>query len=182
MSKIKLRLPLAQALAGKVTAALEPGCLRCEVAGSIRRAKAEVGDIEIVCIPRPIVDLFGDPIGSLLDRILATLAEEGRLIRGDKNGQKYKTFFIPSVPGLKLDLFITTPECWGVNFTIRTGPAEFSQQIVTQKNKGGLLPSDLNVAGARVWRGAEVLATPEEKDFFELVGGPGWWLEPGERG
>lgn len=151
----KIKLPLAQAikLTDKILAAIEPGCIRCEPAGSVRRCRPEVGDIEIVCIPRQTVDLFGNPVGSLLDMVLANLVNEGRLIRGDKNGVKYKNFLIPTVPDLKLDLFITSLECWGVNFTIRTGPAEFSHRLVTQKSKGGLLPSDLSVSGARVWRG-----------------------------
>lgn len=180
MSKIKLPLKQAQSLTDKIIAAIAPGCLRCEPAGSVRRLRPEVGDIEIVCIPRYAVDLFGDPIDSILDMVLFNLIETGRLLRGDKNGAKLKTFFT-GIAGVPLDLFITTPECWGVNFTIRTGPAEFSQRLVTQRSKGGLLPSDLNISGARVWRGAEVLETPTEKAVFDLVGGPGWWIEPKDR-
>lgn len=179
MTKIKLPLNQAQALTDKIIAALSPGCLRAEAAGSVRRGKAEIGDIEIVCIPRPTFDLFGEHIGSVLDMVLTNLVNEGRLIRGDKNGVKYKNFLIPTVPDLKLDLFITTPECWGVNFTIRTGPAEFSQRLVTQRDKGGLLPSDLSVSGARVWRGAEALRTDEEIDLFRLIGLD--WIEPKDR-
>lgn len=179
MSKIKLPLKQAQSLADKIIAAIAPGCQRAEIAGSLRRCKSEVGDIEIVCIPRPAFDLFGEEVGSVLDMVLANLVNEGRLIRGDKNGVRYKTFLIPTVPDLKLDLFITSLECWGVNLTIRTGPAEFSQRLVTQKDKGGLLPSDLNVSGARVWRGAEALDTPDERALFDLIGLD--WIEPRER-
>jgi len=179
MSKTKLPLKQAQALSGKILTALSPGCELAEVAGSVRRLRPEVGDIEIVCIPRQTVDLFGNPVGSLLDMVLANLVNEGRLIRGDKNGVKYKTFFIPTVPDLKLDLFITTPECWGVNFTIRTGSADFSRRLVTQMDKGGLLPNDLMVFGARVWRGAEALETPTEQALFDLIGLD--WIEPRDR-
>lgn len=186
MTKTKLPLKQAQSLTDKIIAALTPGCIRSEAAGSVRRLRPEVGDIEIVCIPRQTVDLFGNPVGSLLDMVLANLVNEGRLIRGDKNGVKYKNFLIPtgpnfgpSLPDLKLDLFITSLECWGVNFTIRTGPAEFSHRLVTQKSKGGLLPSDLSVSGARVWRGAEALDTPEESDIFRLIELD--WIEPRDR-
>lgn len=181
MTKIKLPLKQAQSLTCKIIEALAPGCERIECAGSVRRLRAEVGDLEIVCIAKQTVDLFGDPVGSLLDMVLTNLVEEGRLIRGDKNGRKFKNFLIPTVTDLKLDLWITTPECWGVRFTISTGSAEFNKRLVTQRSKGGLLPSDLNVSGARVWRGAEVLATPTEQALFDLIGGPGWWIEPKDR-
>jgi len=179
MPKTKLPLKQAQTLSDKILAALSPGCELAEVAGSIRRLRPEVGDIEIVCIPRQTIDLFGDPVGSLLDMVLANLTNEGRLTRGDKNGVKYKNFFIPTVPDLKLDLFITTPECWGVNFTIRTGSADFSRRLVTQKSKGGLLPDDLSISGARVWRGAAALETPTEQNLFDLIGLD--WIDPRER-
>lgn len=180
MSKIKLPLAQAEVLASKIVTVLSPGCSRIEIAGSVRRLRPEVGDIEIVCIPKQYTDLFGAAVGSVLDMVLFNLIETGRLLPGDKNGERYKTFYT-GLAGVKLDLFITTPEQWGVNFTIRTGPAEFSQRLVTQRDKGGLLPSDLRVSGARVWRGAEALDTCEERKVFEVIGGPGWWIEPKDR-
>lgn len=180
MSKIKLPLPQAEKLALKVVNALAPGCERIEIAGSVRRKKPMVGDIEIVAIPKMIsIDLFGEVKVSSLDDVLRSLVNAGRLVQGDKDGDKLKTFYIPAVEGLKLDLFITTPEQWGVIFTIRTGSAEFSKQLVTQKYKGGLLPDDLHIAGGRVWRGNEALSTPEEVDVFKVTGVE--WVEPEER-
>lgn len=40
-------------IAERVKAELEPHCERIEIAGSIRRKKPEVKDIEIVAIPKP---------------------------------------------------------------------------------------------------------------------------------
>ena len=167
MSKIKLPLIQATALANKIVTALSPGCLRAEIAGSIRRQKEYVGDLEIVCIAKPE-----------LDSVIEELVTDNRLTRGDKNGKKFKNFLIPSVPGLGLDLFIPTRETWGVIFTIRTGPAEFSQKLVTQQNKGGFLPSDLHVKEGRIWRGSEALPTPEEASVFKMLG---WYIEPENR-
>lgn len=42
----------AQALAQSVVFALAPHCERIEIAGSVRRMKAYLDDIDIVCIPR----------------------------------------------------------------------------------------------------------------------------------
>lgn len=164
MSKIKLPLSQAAALTDKIITALTPGCLKIQVAGSVRRCRPEVGDLEIVCIAGPSLDF-----------VIDDLIDNGRLECGDKNGKKFKNFLIPSVPGLGLDLFIPTRETWGVIFTIRTGPAEFSHKLVTQQNKGGFLPSDLRVKEGRIWRGNEAIQTPEEADVFKLLG---WYLEP----
>lgn len=179
MSKIKLPLAQAQPLAEKIRAALAPACRRVEIAGSIRRQKAEIGDIEIVCIPQYAPDLFGDPGQSLLDLLLVDLLKNERLLPGGANGDKYKNFYVPAADGLKLDLFITSPECWGVIYTIRTGSADFSHKLVTPRKHGGLLPSDLRVADGRIWRGNEALETPEEADVFKAMGMD--WIEPRER-
>lgn len=49
----------ALVIAEKIKAQLAPHCDRIEIAGSIRRKKPEVKDIEIVVIPKPYeVGLF----------------------------------------------------------------------------------------------------------------------------
>jgi DNA polymerase/3'-5' exonuclease PolX len=178
MAKTKLSLAQAQPLAEKIRDTLKPYCERIEIAGSIRRQRPMVGDIEIVCIPRCQTDLFGNPGASLLPWFLGELVNESRLLPGDKNGEKYKEYYIPAIDGLKLDLFITSPECWSVIFAIRTGSASFSRRLVTQKEKGGWLPSHLQVKGGRIWDGNELVNLATERDFLELCGG---WVEPTER-
>jgi len=92
---MKRRIPLAQAhaLAEDFITAIYPFCERAEVAGSVRRGQAELGDIEIVAQPltRPVMGLFG-PMGetdALLDFPWHTW---GRLV---KNGPRYKQIFTP---------------------------------------------------------------------------------------
>lgn len=48
-----MKLAQALAIAEKVKALLAPHCERIEIAGSIRRKKPDVKDIEIVAIPKP---------------------------------------------------------------------------------------------------------------------------------
>lgn len=180
MSKIKIPLSQAQALADKIIKELSPVCAKIQVAGSIRRQKPEVGDIEIVCIPKPIANIFGDEvIGSNLDPHLAYLQLASRIVKGDKWGPKYKKFHIPAMPELSIDLFITTPEEWGYTLTIRTGSADFSRRIVTPKQQGGFLPGHLRVAECRLWENGIALKTPEEEDFFRFLGLE--WIEPEKR-
>ncbi len=62
-SKPKWKLEEAKAIALRVCERIAPACERVEVAGSIRRGKPQVGDIELVVIPRfetkTVDDMFG---------------------------------------------------------------------------------------------------------------------------
>src|SRR3972149_7318106 len=93
---------------------LAPYCRRAEIAGSVRRGKAEVKDLEIVAIPvvemRQELGLFG-PVGqpaevSLLEEALAHGLPPG-WEPGGKNGRKYKRV-IHSESGRAGELFLAT--------------------------------------------------------------------------
>ena len=175
MTKQKIPLETAKEIAERVIEKLAPLCERIEIAGSIRRQKAEVGDIEIVAIPRPITDMFGNPTTDhMLD--LFDYSTIGRLEMG---GHKYKKIALTEGP--QLDLFIVTPPAqWGVLFLIRTGPAEYSHAIVTPRVHGGLLPSHLRVREGAIWLNELApLETPEESDVYNLLGIP--YVEPEAR-
>lgn len=49
--KTKIPLATAKEVAGQLVEQLTDACKRIEVAGSIRRCRLEIGDIEIVAIP-----------------------------------------------------------------------------------------------------------------------------------
>ena len=163
--KIKIPLEQMEPIAKSIVDKLNPHCERIEVAGSIRRRKAEVGDIEIVCIPKTLEarDLLGNVnIGTSYHFTEAV----SKLGTRTKDGPAYKQIELDL--GYVLDLFITTPEKWGVIFTIRTGSADFSKWLVTPRKWGGALPSQYEVRDGRVWCGFKALDTPEEIDFFRL--------------
>ena len=182
----KLQVPLADAerMAARIVELLSPACDRIEVAGSIRRRKASVGDIEIVAIPRydEEWDLFGKTFArrSQLDDALDQIIAQGIIRPGERNGERYKQFRV-SFYGLQLDLFVTDPERWGLIYTIRTGSADFSRWLVTSRQYGGALPEKIKVRDGRLWRVGqdEPLATPEEQDVFVALGLE--WIEPWER-
>jgi DNA polymerase/3'-5' exonuclease PolX len=182
----------AQPIAQAFVHAMKPVCDRIEIAGSIRRGKTEVGDIEIVCIPTPQMDLFGkkggrDVVPELFTLQLRQMQSHGWITSIEKDGPRWKRLqWRP--PGcaatIPLDLFITTPACWGVIFAIRTGPSTFSKQLVTPRSKNGFLPDDCKVDDGRVWRFRaadqwDPLDTPEEIDFLQLT--IGRWIEPPDR-
>lgn len=154
----------ALSMANEVMRILRPVCERIEIAGSLRRGKQDVGDIEIVCIPSEQSDLLGSKFRDS-SQISAALKENGCAFH--KDGDKYKQI---NLLHCMCDLFITTPECWGVIFMLRTGSADFSHKMVTPKQYGGYMPSYLKVKDGRIWRGDSVQETPEEQDVFALYG------------
>ena len=175
----KTRIPLAEArgIADTAVALFAPVCERIVIAGSIRRKKKLVGDVELVCIPKwraDTVGLFGEgaEINEQFDLAQALLRDgvlEHRLDSAGRHcfGGKYQRV---KLHGFALDIFSTTAEQWGVILAIRTGPAEFAKKLVTNRLRGGWLPDNLRVDGGRVWRGDEVLPVTEEHAFLGLCG------------
>lgn len=160
----RIAYDVAMDMALMVVRKISPLCDRVKVAGSLRRKKGDVGDIEIVCIPKEQSDLFGNKFRSA-DVISSLLKESGYGLH--KDGEHYKQI---NLIHCMCDLFITTPECWGVIYMIRTGSADFSHKMVTPKRYGGFMPSHLKVKEGRLWNGDTVLDTPEEEDVFSAYG------------
>lgn len=170
--KYEKAYPIARDLANQ----LAPYCERIEIAGGIRRKKAEPHDIELVAIAKtePICDMFGHEIGErdLLEECLADLVASERLRIGPKQGPRFKQFQVLQ-SGIMLDLFVVRyPAQWGVLFAIRTGPAHYSHWLVTQRAKGGPLPDDAYVRNAAVWCGGDIsvpLPMDTEESFFAFL-------------
>lgn len=162
----RLPIDVAHVLADKIVRELSPSCVRVEVVGSVRRRKREVGDIEVLAVPRLrpglIPGVAGAGTSELEDR-LRELQVAGRLVTpAVRNGPLWKTFELAKWPGVRLDVFVLPEEradSWGMNQAIRTGPADFSAALVAYqgtRGKGGvrgLLPPDLLVRdGFVLWR------------------------------
>lgn len=170
-------------IANGLVADFSPYCERVAIAGSVRRNKPEVKDIEIVAIPKLVPDQIGmftgfdfpdepAPLRSALDDALVGI---GRFI---KNGERYKQIVLND--GINLDLFLVLPPAqFGVIYVIRTGPSDFSHWIVTPRKHGGALPSNAQVKDGVVWQCGKALEMPEERDFLEFLGLG--WIEPCDR-
>lgn len=162
-------------------ALLSPVCERLEVAGSLRRRKSTVKDIELVAIPQfdIVKNLLGETINkiSLLDR---RLMKSGILPRKKADGslqgvgEKAK-FYVEPTLGIPLDLFVTTPECWGVIFLLRTGSAEFNIRLVKHMKTLGYAMRDGRIYDAS----GQIVQTREERDVFRALKVK--WKEPWER-
>ena len=187
--QVGLPLEQAQRLARILARRLAPACARLEVAGSIRRGKAWVKDVELVAIPR----------AGELDALLARLEREGdeggrRIYRSRaaleerlagmglpfvhvpdvrRWGERYKRFYVWSSRQhgiVAVDLFLATRDNWGAIFAIRTGPGDFSQALVTHlKSRTPYRQQDGQVV---VQATGAVVPVPEEADYFALAGLP----------
>jgi len=175
-----MKLEQARIIAEQWVERLRPYCERIEIAGGVRRQKAEPHDIEVVCVPKTeeLRDMFGFVIA---DKNQLEAFIDGciymDLCKPIKNGPKYKQLALPE--GINLDLFIVRPETWAAQFVIRTGPAEFSHWLVTPRKYGGAMPSNCKVQDGQVWQNGKALTFAEETDFLDFLGLG--WVEPQHR-
>ena len=171
-----MKLEVAEKIADGICEELrrEGVCKLAEVAGSVRRQKAEVKDIELVLIPRLGMDLFGEENPSGPTRFDDWLRDEvevaGALLRGKKDGPRHKQL-IHANTGVTIEFFIVLPPAqFGAIYTIRTGPAAFSQWLVTKKKYGGGMPNYLQQKDGALWYKGEIVETPTELHYFEALG------------
>jgi DNA polymerase/3'-5' exonuclease PolX len=160
-----MQLDQATAIAERVKAQLAPHCNRIEIAGSIRRRKSDVGDIEIVAIPKPYdVGLFASGI--------APIVSAWPKVRGELPC-KYTQRTLPD--GIALDLFFATAENWGLIYAIRTGSADYSHRVLAC----GWVRNGYKSADGMLSRDGVAVPVREERDLFRLAGVP--WVEPEAR-
>lgn len=160
-----MKLKEARQIAEKYVEILKPFTERIEMAGSIRRKKPEVRDIEIVCIAKvePINNLFTNQDTSYRPLDVFITHHKPQNWKLIKNGVKYKQILLPE--GIKLDMFIANKENWGNIFLIRTGSMEFSKWVMGIRTRQvGLRQKD-----GYLLRGEERIHCLEEIDVFRLL-------------
>lgn len=167
----KIELSVASTLADDVVRLISPAMARAEVAGSVRRRKPIVGDIEIVGIP------------DNQEKLIKLLREVGQTIKpgvpgvvpwSPKPGARYIRVRLEA--GMNLDLFLANQNNWGGLFLMRTGsgvgadgntfngfvPRIFKRWKVL--SGGGRMTDCMPTmpTGEQLW-------VPEEQDFFDLL-------------
>ncbi|MDA0244930.1 MAG: hypothetical protein OT477_16055 [Chloroflexi bacterium] len=131
-------------VAEKLRDALASTCHELVIAGSLRRKKPMVADIELVALPilDEAMDLFGKVVSShnhLLAR-LDKLAEEKKIVVGRAWGTAYRKFYMRSSANVEyaVDVFVAKRENFGNTLAIRTGSAEFSAGFMAHINRKGM--------------------------------------------
>src|SRR5215208_7327083 len=99
----------ALAIAEDALNAIKPHCTRILIAGSIRRLKPEVKDIELLVVPRMVpAGLFNDELE--VDPDFCASVKRWHKVKGEPTG-KYTQRMLPG--GMKLDIFIVEADSWG---------------------------------------------------------------------
>ena len=166
-----MELEKAKAIAEDMKCCLGVACARVEIAGSIRRQKPQVGDIELLVIP----------MANYLDKILNDLMMQGILaMRLNKRGSRVygpKNKLMVHLPsGFGVDIFSTNEECWWVSLVVRTGGKETNKRIAMAAIRRGW---HLKAYGSGFSTPDGDIVCKSEREVFEKVGLR--YLEPWER-
>jgi DNA polymerase/3'-5' exonuclease PolX len=166
---------LACAIMGK----LRMHCDRIAIAGSIRRRKPEVGDIEIVCIPKlgVYIDLFGEPTIRRSSRWVQAVLALDDVIKGNPYNSKHVQVELQDEQhgGIPVDIFTANPSNWGLIYAIRTGSAEYSHRVL----ECGWVRNGYKSADGMLTKDGLAVPVREEAELFRLAGVP--WAEPEAR-
>jgi DNA polymerase/3'-5' exonuclease PolX len=156
-----MKLEIAKVLAHDLLKELRPYCSKGEIAGGIRRGKAEPHDIELVLQPRE-EQAFGylNPV----DQAMHELVADGEVQLGDphiqvrrdpETGQEREItckapfsekYYRVKYRSQKVDVFVVTPPAeWGTAFLIRTGDGGHNIWMVKQGWSRGIYFRDLRL-------------------------------------
>ena len=183
-AKTRVALGTAQVIAWSARLDLAPYCDLIEIAGSIRRRKGEVADVELVVIPQAFVtDLFGTPQGDSVTAYLsAELTRKGSpwALRLSKAGNR--TFGrenkLLTFEGFPVDVFTATEANYGRDLLIRTGPFEWNIRVMRRFRELKCRGHAYGPHAVTLEDGTEVDARDEETVFKLLQ----WdYVKPEER-
>jgi DNA polymerase/3'-5' exonuclease PolX len=185
----------ARVVAEKIVEALKPVCMRIEIAGSLRRNKPLVGDIEILYIPKNTqikdpLDLFGDKkvIVNAADVIIHELIQRGSLakrlnVNGSETWGDLNKHAVASRTGIPVDFFATSHDHWFNSLVFRTGSLQTNIQIATAAKTNGYRWNPYGFGFEKHLAGepgqVRWVKMNSERDVFDFCGLP--YLEPTER-
>lgn len=170
-------LPLAQSLVKRI----KPVTRRVEVAGSIRRRKETVKDVELVIICDDYEGLFKrlGPAGRFIKPGVPNVVDWS-----PKPNAKYLRMLLNE--GIKLDIFVAHRDNWGGIYTMRTGSGVDAHGNVFNGFVPRMFARWKRISGGGRMMGGQpcrpdgtILAVPEEEDFFDLC--QARWVPPENR-
>lgn len=172
-SEIKFPLHTAQRIAQAIQWKLKPHCLRCEIVGSTRREKEEVGDIEIVVLPHTLKvarDLLAEAAPERTSGFIQACNSIGHRKAGDPEKGKLIKYIhrTGGGPPIQVEIYVADTMNYGYIKMLRTGPADFSHrmfgiEIKKMKHfcKGGHIYCE---------RSGRRIPVPNEENVFKIIG------------
>lgn len=162
---------------------LKPHCEIVEIAGSIRRKKLDVKDIEIVVLPKTTEEatgLFDIELVRSRD-FISEVKKFGKIVKGSPEDGRYVQIELPK--DIKLDLFIPTSDDFYRQYAIRTGSADYAKREIAYRwtmkgwcgTENGLRRQDQCIKKGSTWvcTATNPVLPPiwkSEKEFFQWIG------------
>ena len=129
-----MELKNALLIADQVVEVLSPYCELINVAGSCRRLKPYVKDIEVVCLPKreTYIDLLSGERRKLnrTKKFFDAATTLGKILKGSFSDGKYVQIDLKQ--GIKLDLFMPVEQNYYRILAIRTGSADYSHRVIAE--------------------------------------------------
>ena len=175
----ELDLEDADKLAEAIKAAVKAHCEKIEVAGSIRRQKPKVHDIDFVVVAKS--DSDWKAINEVLRRLRA---------KPNCSGNQLIKSYVPIQNGLfQVDFYRAKPETFGIHLLVRTGSAEHNCWLagyaiskgMRLKYSEGIIQNGKPIAGADEKSVFEALALPfPQPTQREIIDNKPAWLPSDE--
>lgn len=146
-------------VAEEIVAALSPLAERCEYAGSLRRSRETIGDVDILATAAdsaPLMEAFAR---------LPLVAEV--IAHGDTKTS------IRTVKGLQVDLRVVPPESWGAALQYFTGSKAHNVRTREIAVRAGLKLSEYGLFEVE---SGDLVVSATEEEVYERLGLP--WVPP----
>src|SRR3990172_9713807 len=122
-----MELKTAVKIANEIITLIKPYCSRIEIAGSTRRGKNIVHDLELVAIPVNI-----NTLKNKLGMHLLSMQGKNKSNPFIKAGERYIQF---KYKNEQIDQFLASEDNWGLIYLIRTGSAQLSSKMLARCQK-----------------------------------------------
>jgi DNA polymerase (family 10) len=153
-----MNLQEAERLASKIIQTIENCCEKVEVAGSIRRQRPEVNDIDIVAIPKPFM-------WNRIPLLMYSELDAKTVIGGPQIIRMNIPFANSPDHQAQVDFYAATLGTWGLLLLIRTGSTEHNIKLCSWAKSMGLMLS----AKDGVIKNGQVIASQTEEDIFKAL-------------
>lgn len=178
-----MKLEEADELGAEMLAALAPACERIMIAGSVRRRRSQVNDLDIVLMPKASLA----EVEFALRESPAKLEKYGQGDNWIARVRDGKLAASPTDEGFQVDIWLAKPRqgdlfsliksTWGTILLCRTGSMAHNIQLASLANSKKLKWSPYR--GLIDPKTEEVIASETEEDIYEALGLE--WRPPEDR-
>ena len=157
-------LDYASGIAARLTSIIRPYCDAVVVAGSIRRRRPQVKDIDLVVIPNS------------LSGLAMALLKRGEILTKKRLDSKTK-IIKAHFEGVPVDIYLADKETWATILLIRTGSADHNKRLAMKAKR---LDLHLKANGEGILDGdGRKISGDTEQSIFAALGME--WVPPEKR-